>query len=98
MQATLSDDFKLSGVEVDLDSAERLRIAGLRLIEQAGQSLEVNLTGLKRANSVTVALLLSWYRHAVLNEKSILFTGLSQELRNIIEFSGLTQVLLPPKK
>ena len=95
MQATLSEDLKLAGVEVDLESAERLRVEGLRLIEQAGQSLEVNLAGLKRANSVTVALLLSWYRHAALHDKSILFTGLSQELRNIIEFSGLTQVLLP---
>jgi ABC-type transporter Mla MlaB component len=91
----LTQDFALDGVEVGLDQAEAIKSQGVRLISAGPGPFTVNLSSLQRANSVTVALLLAWYRFAALQQKSIVFTHLSQDLRNIIEFSGLSQILLP---
>jgi anti-anti-sigma factor len=88
----ITDDFRVLG-ELDFESAELYNQRGLELINRAGERVEVDLAALARANSVTVAVLLSWRRHATVNGKSIVFVNLSSDLRKIIDFSGLSSVL-----
>ncbi len=89
----LDDQFVLSGAELTLEIAEQIKTRGLQLIGQAQVPIVVDCAGVERANSVTVAVFTAWYRAASLQEKSIVFVNLSEELRNIIAFSGLS--LLP---
>ena len=96
MTVTISEDFAINGVELTLDQAEEIKIAGAAQIAAREDTIRVDLSGLERANSVTAAVLVAWYRAATLQNKSIVFVNLSQELRDIIEFSGLSRVLLPP--
>jgi len=85
LAAQFVNPFDVSGEELDLDQAEAVKEQGVRIIEAESGPFEVNLAGLQRANSVTVAVLMAWYRHAALSDKSIKFVNLSRELLNIIE-------------
>ena len=65
----LSDQFELVGEELELQEAEEIRWRGFDLIDQSPQGdkdtvISVNLAQLKNANSVTIAVLLAWYRRA----------------------------------
>lgn len=95
MTCQLTDSFAVQGKEIELDDAEALKIAGAALIDAQPSPIQVDFEALVQANSITVALMLAWYRRAKLQQKSIMFVNLSQELHNIIEFSGLSSVLLP---
>jgi len=97
MSVVLSDQFALSGVEVGLDQAEQIKAQGVALIGAADGPITVDLARLERANSVTIAVLVAWYRHATLQNKAIMFVNLSRDLHNIIEFSGLLSVLCKTK-
>ena len=94
MACELDESFKLRGQDVGLEDAEALKVAGFALIDAQGGQITVDFDALVQASSVTVALMMAWYRRATLQQKTIEFVNLSQELRNIIEFSGLSQVLL----
>ncbi len=91
----LTEDFRLLGAAIDFDDADAVAVRGCELIENAAAPISVDLEGLERANTVTVAVLLAWYRAAHLQDKSIEFVNLSSDLRNIVRFSGLDPVLLP---
>jgi len=95
MTVELTEQFALRGEEVGLEQAEQLKSAGVALIESESGPFTVDLANLVRANSVTVAVLVCWYRHATLRQKSIMFVNLSDDLHDIVEFSGLSDVLLP---
>ena len=90
----LTDDFRLLGDAVDFEDADALKARGCALIEAAKAPVSVDLGGLERANTLTVALLLAWYRAARLHDTPIEFVNLSSDLRNIVRFSGLDPVLL----
>ena len=94
MPTNLSENFYLTGDEVSFEQAESLKSAGEKMIFAATTAIRVDLEGLGRANSLTVTLLAHWFRTAQRQNKTILFVNLSQELRNIIAFSGLNKVLL----
>ena len=64
-----------------------------RLAELTGDTIEVDLQDVPRANTVTIAVLTAWHRAAKLQNKSMVFMNLSPELRNIIDFSGLQNIL-----
>jgi len=98
VNAVLTDEFTLEGGELALDQAEAIKVRGVALIDASAGPFSVDLAGLERANSITVAVLVAWYRHATLHQKSILFVNLSQELNNIVEFSGLSRILLPSER
>ena len=93
MAVNLSPEFELTGDELDLNDAERLKILGLEIINSQDGPFNVGFGGLEQANSIVVALMICWYRHATLASKQIAFTHLSKDLHNIIAFSGLTRVL-----
>lgn len=94
MPVHLAEPFALSGDELGLDQAEGIKAQGVARIDSIDGPIQVDLAALQRANSVTVAVLMAWYRHAALRQKSIMFVNLSQELLNIIEFSGLRHLLV----
>ena len=91
----LTDDFRLLGGAIDFDDADAVKARGCALIESATAPVRVDLGSLERASTVTVAVLLAWYRAAHFHDKSIVFVNLSSDLRNIVRFSGLDSVLLP---
>ena len=93
----LTPEFALHGDALAFSSADDIREQGCRLIRAAEAQpgpVEVDLGGVKRANTLMVAILLAWYREAHLLQKSIVFVNLSSELRNIVTFSGLQSILL----
>lgn len=93
MAVDLSPEFQLSGYEVDLNDAERVKTLGLEIINSHDGPFKVDFDGLEQANSIVVALMICWHRHATLAGKKIEFSRLSKDLHNIIAFSGLTRVL-----
>lgn len=78
---------------VNWENAEDVKAAGEVLISAQDDNIEVDLGCLQQANSVSVAVISAWYRAARLQDKSIVFVNLSQELRNIIALTGLDDVL-----
>lgn len=97
MDVTLDGQFGLHGKEISMEQAEFLKTKGCELLDQApaGATVTADFGGLLDANSVTVALMVAWHRHAVHQQKSIRFSNLSAGLSHIIEFSGLNSVLNP---
>jgi len=87
--------------EITFDNAEGLRtridqqIAEAPSAETAGDSADIaiDMRSLERVNTLCVALMTAWYRSARLHNTSIVFVNLSDELRNIIAFSGLSDLL-----
>ena len=94
MSVVITSEFAVVGRELDIDQAEALNLTGQSLIAERPSPIRVDLAGLETANSVTVAVLVAWYRAATLEEKTIDFVNLSPELQDIIEFSGLSRLLL----
>ena len=78
---------------IDFDNAEALKQRGQDYISSCEGPIELDVSAIERANSLTVALLSAWHRTAALQDKSIVFVNLSQELRNIIALSGLDDVI-----
>lgn len=95
MGVDIDEDFRLSGDELDFDDVERIRAAGEALIDQSLGPVRVDCGGLERSSSATVAVLLAWYRYAHRDKKAIEFTNLSRGMSDIIEFSGLSRLLMP---
>ena len=79
--------------EITFTNIVPLRDDGERLIRDDLESPEFSLTGLEISNSTAVALLLGWFRRAHRMGKSIVFTDVPEDLLNIIEVSGLSEVL-----
>ena len=91
---TIDPPFTVRGGDITLDNAEQVKADGLaRLAELTGDTIEVDLQDVPRANTVTIAVLTAWHRAAKLQNKSMVFMNLSPELRNIIDFSGLQNIL-----
>ena len=57
------------------------------------QTLEVSLAGVKDGNSVLVSLMLVWLRRARHAGVGILFVEIPPLVANLIEFTGLDEVL-----
>ncbi len=71
----------------------RLRQEGEAAIAAAPEKAVVDLSGLENGNSAAVALLMAWFRAARNLDKSIVFTRAPTGIRNIIELSGMHDVL-----
>ena len=81
----------VSGI-VDFANFCEVRSLGEEMLGD-GQHASVNLGRLEVANSVAVALLLAWFRQANREGRTIVFVDVPRDLRNIIDFSGLSSVL-----
>ena len=85
--AELTADFRLHGEAATVEQAETLKSKGLALIDEATDTVQVQLGALQSANSVTVAPLVQ--------NKSIVFSDVPTSLRAIIDVSGLAEMLAP---
>lgn len=92
MSAASSFDYQVRG-RVGFGNLMQIRKEGEAAIAAAGDQVVVDLSGIENGNSAAVALLMAWFRAAEALEKSIRFVGARAEVRNIVELSGLTDVL-----
>lgn len=90
----LPDGFRVIG-DVDYENAPTVMSNGLvRIEELRDDAAVVDMSGVKStAASLVVALMVAWFRHATKSSTEITFVGVPEYLRNVIEFSGLSQTL-----
>ncbi|MBE0486279.1 STAS domain-containing protein [Marinobacter sp.] len=74
---------------VDASTVVTLRNRGEALIQAAGGSLAVDLSGLVTAHSVVLSMLLCWQRLALKNQTVLSFEGVSDRLRSLAALSNL---------
>jgi len=80
--------------DVDFTSAANLLYKGEKKIDECRESLEVHFDSVSAtSNSLMVALMMSWHRHAQLSDKQVSFHHLPRELRKIVEIAGLSDTL-----
>lgn len=83
--------------KITLDNIADVRALGEKhIFEQKtaeGNECTFHLSGLEQFNSLAVALLMAWFRYAHAHGKSIVYVDVPHDLRNIIDVSGLTEVL-----
>jgi phospholipid transport system transporter-binding protein len=85
-------DYRVEG-RVGFHNLVQIREAGEAAIAAAADGVVIDLSALDNGNSAAVALLMAWYRAAEIQNKSIVFVAAPEELANIVELSGLTDVL-----
>ncbi len=81
------------GGRVTFDNLLRIRQEGEAAIAAAPGEAVVDLSGLENGNSAAVALLMAWLRAARDLDKPIVFTRVPTGIRNIVELSGMNDVL-----
>ncbi len=83
--------------KITLENIAKVRASGERHITEAtiepGDECRFDLSGLEQFNSLAVALLMAWFRYARAQGKSVVYLDVPRDLRNIIDVSGLTEVL-----
>lgn len=85
-----SGHWELCG-EVDVDTITQIIIPGYQMIDAtpAGQNLKIDLAGVTKADSASVALLLDWIRHAQKHGKTLYFSNLPAKMKDIMKVSNL---------
>lgn len=92
-QAAPPSQFALTGA-IDSSNFKAWQSQGEQYINEcSAPTVQVDLAGLERSNSMAVALLLAWLRCADSQGKALQIAQVPQALRYIIDFSGLTEVL-----
>ena len=95
----LSAEYMVEG-PVHLRNFNAARHAGEAAIEalpvgdaSSGAAIAINFAQLEFANSLTVALMIAWYRLAEQRGCTVRFTNLPASLQQVVAFSGLVGVL-----
>jgi ABC-type transporter Mla MlaB component len=83
--------FRLRGT-VDFDSALAIR-AEVDAVVAARADVVLSLADVTEGNSLLVALMIGWFRHARRLNHAIRYTDVPALLHALIEFSGLEAVL-----
>ena len=78
---------------VRFDNAEDVRLAGEQFLDRASGTVCIGLGALRESNSILVAVLLGWVRHAAKAGRSLRFDGVPAELRKIVELYGVAGLL-----
>jgi len=91
-EAAASEGFRLPA-KVTFANIVAVVDEGERVIRDDLEQPAVSLRTLEVSNSVAVALLLALFRRAHRMGKPIVFTDVPEDLLNIIEVSGLSEVL-----
>lgn len=84
--------YRLEG-RVSFDNLVQLRREGEAALAQAADPAVMDLSGLSHGNSAAVALLMAWFREAEHHDKTVRFVHVPEEVKNIIELSGMSDVL-----
>lgn len=82
---------QLSGV-LDLDSVPEL-LSALETLSYDAPAVAVDLSGVARADSAGVALLVAWMRLARQAQRDIRFLNMPSQMHNIARVSGLDAIL-----
>lgn len=83
---------RVSG-ELNFDSVVMLREKGAALLKEADSKCEIDLSGVTRAGSAGVSLLLSWLRCAAAREIELVYSHLPADLLGVARVSGIDQFL-----
>ncbi len=79
--------------EINFENAQQVYLAGRTIIEkQHSFPLTVNLSELKSANTIALAVLVRWLRQTP-EAKGLIFTAVPEKMLKIIEASHLTDHL-----
>ena len=82
----------LSGV-LDYRTGPQLRLTGQELIRASkASSLLLDCSAVEKSSSVGLSLLLAFIRDAQSAKKTLSFIGLPEDMRQIAEVSGLTEL------
>jgi phospholipid transport system transporter-binding protein len=82
----------LSG-ELTADTVPQLYRTGRRAIEQGGAALELDLAGVRRADSAGLALLIDWLAYARQRQCALRYTHLPANLEALAGLSEVTALL-----
>lgn len=85
---------RLTG-DLDFSNVMPLYQQSLSLFQQNIELVCVDFSGLTSANSVVLALMVSWIRLAKQQAKTIQLKNISQDIMSLAKSSGLDKVLLP---
>ena len=80
---------------LDHHSGAELLQQGQRLLDKAGSNWHVDLSEVTHSSSVGVALLLGWKRYATKNNTSLVLKSVPENMRHVMEFSGLQGIFAP---
>lgn len=83
---TLSGELDFAGVPAALQKLDRA-------LGQGGDALTVDLSGVTRADSAGLALLLEVTRRARARKRALSFTGTPAQVRKLAEFFGIAALL-----
>lgn len=86
-----AQQFRVSG-ELTLESASAVMAETQTLFETASE-LDIDLADVSRADSASLALLITWMRQAKQSDKTISFRNLPTQMRAIARASGLDEFL-----
>lgn len=76
------------------ESAINALVAGGQAVDAGSAgTIAINFAQLETANSLTVALMIAWYRLSLKRGCEVRFTNLPASLQQIVDFSGLVDVL-----
>lgn len=81
--------------DVNVDTIKPIIDQGYQMINAVpkGQTLTLDLSGVKQADSASVALLLDWMRYAKKNKKTLSFSEFPRKMKDIIKVSNLEEIL-----
>jgi phospholipid transport system transporter-binding protein len=82
---------QLSG-RLDHLVGKELLAHGRRLITKSGSRWQVDLVKVSHSSSVGIALLLDWLRYGRRKNVTLEFLNVPLNMRQVIEFSGLSEV------
>jgi anti-anti-sigma factor len=85
---------RLTG-DLDFSNVMPLYRQSQALFQQSASSVRVDFSGLNSANSVVLALIVSWIRLARQQAKTIQLINISQDIMSLASASGLDKVFLP---
>jgi len=78
---------------VRFDNAVDVRLAGERFLDGSSGAVRIGLAALRESNSIVVAVLLAWVRHAAKVGRSLRFHDVPADLRKMIELYGVASLL-----
>lgn len=84
--------YKVTG-ELNFSTAPELYAEAAWIVASDSSKLTVNLSGVTRADSAGLSLLLSWMRRAQANKRQLSFTHVPNQLLNIARVSGVADLL-----
>ena len=79
--------------EIRFDNALQLKLLGEKLINEAGNTFDIDCSLVTRAGSAGISVLLSWMRHALALGKELTFSHVPADLMGVASVSGVDGIL-----